>query len=189
VSGKLIIICAPSGAGKTTIVRHILENIPGIEFSVSATNRARRPKEVNGVDYYFMSTDEFTKKIAKQEFLEWEEVYPGTFYGTLRSEIDRIWNRGNHVIFDVDVEGGLNIKQHFGDRALLVFVMPPSIEVLTERLRNRATETEKSFVTRVSKATREMEYARHADRILVNDKLSESLPNSLVMINEFLEAP
>jgi guanylate kinase len=116
-------------------------------------------------------------------------VYPGTFYGTLRSEIDRIWNRGNHVIFDVDVEGGLNIKQHFGDRALLVFVMPPSIEVLTERLRNRATETEKSFVTRVSKATREMEYARHADRILVNDKLSESLPNSLVMINEFLEAP
>lgn len=189
MSGKLIIVCAPSGAGKTTIVRHILENIAGIEFSVSATNREKRPNEVNGVDYYFMTTDEFTKKIAKQEFLEWEEVYPGTFYGTLRSEIDRIWNRGNHVIFDVDVEGGLNIKQHFGDRALLVFIMPPSIEVLTERLRNRATETEKSFATRVSKATREMEYARHADRILVNEKLTECLPNAINMVQDFLETP
>jgi guanylate kinase len=186
VSGKLIIVCAPSGAGKTTIVRHILENIPGIEFSVSATNREKRPNEVNGVDYYFMNTDEFLQKIGKQEFLEWEEVYAGTFYGTLRSEIDRIWNRGNHVIFDVDVEGGLNIKRHFSHRALLVFVMPPSIEVLTERLRNRATENEKSFEARVSKATREMEYAKHADRILVNNKLEDCLPNALNMVQEFL---
>ena len=107
MSGKLIIVCAPSGAGKTTIVRHILENIPGIEFSVSATNRKQRPTEVNGLDYYFIDTDDFTTRIAKGDFLEWEEVYPGTFYGTLKTEIDRIWNRGNHVIFDVDVEGGV----------------------------------------------------------------------------------
>lgn len=186
MSGKLIIVCAPSGAGKTTIVRHILENIPGIEFSVSATNRAKRPNEVNGSDYYFINTEDFLQKIAKQEFLEWEEVYPGTFYGTLRSEIDRIWNRGNHVIFDVDVEGGLNIKQHFGPLALLVFVMPPSLEVLAERLKNRATETEKSYNARVSKAKREMEYQKHADRILINDRLEECLPNALKIANDFL---
>ena len=186
MSGKLIIICAPSGAGKTTIVRHILENIPGIEFSVSATNRKQRPNEIHGVDYYFMETEDFTSKIAHDEFLEWEEVYPGTFYGTLKNEIDRIWNRGNHVIFDVDVEGGLNIKRHFGKQAMLVFVMPPSLDVLKERLFNRATETEKSFQTRVKKAEREMDYAKHADRILVNDRLEVSLPEALVMANDFL---
>jgi len=187
VSGKLIIVCAPSGAGKTTIVRHILENIPGIEFSVSATNRSQRSNEVNGVDYYFIGTDEFVQKIAASDFLEWEEVYPGTFYGTLKSEIDRIWNRGNHVIFDVDVEGGLNIKNHFGSRALLVFVKPPSMEVLKERLHNRATETAKSFETRVAKAEREMEYARHADRILVNDQLKDTLPEALQIVADFLD--
>jgi len=186
VRGKLIIVCAPSGAGKTTIVRHILENIPGIEFSVSATNRKQRPNEVNGVDYYFISTEEFTEKIAAQEFLEWEEVYPGTFYGTLKTEIDRIWNRGNHVIFDVDVEGGLNIKRHFGDRAMLVFVQPPSLDVLKERLRSRATETRKDYETRVQKASREMEYARHADRILINDKLEDALRDALTMAKSFL---
>jgi guanylate kinase len=186
VTGKLIIICAPSGAGKTTIVRHILENIPGIEFSVSATNRTKRPNEVNGVDYYFIETEDFLRKIAGGEFLEWEEVYPGTFYGTLQSEIDRIWNRGNHVIFDVDVEGGLNIKRHFHERALLVFVMPPSLEELTERLRKRATENEKSFEMRVSKAKREMEYAIHADKVLVNDKLDQSLPEALKIVGDFL---
>lgn len=186
MTGKLIIICAPSGAGKTTIVRHILENIPGIEFSVSATNRSKRHNEVNGVDYYFIETDDFLKKIAAEEFLEWEEVYPGTFYGTLQSEINRIWNRGNHVIFDVDVEGGLNIKRYFNDRALLVFVMPPSIEALTERLRKRATENEKSFEVRVNKARKEMEYSVHADKILINDKLEDSLPEALKMIDAFL---
>ncbi len=189
MSGKLIIICAPSGAGKTTIVRHILENIPGIEFSVSATNRKQRPNEVHGVDYYFISTEEFTSKIAHDEFLEWEEVYPGTFYGTLKTEIDRIWNRGNHVIFDVDVEGGLNIKRHYGSRAMLVFVMPPSLEVLKERLFNRATETEKSFHARVAKAEREMEYSKHADQILVNDLLVVTLPEAIVMANTFLKQP
>ena len=188
MSGKLIIVCAPSGAGKTTIVRHILENIPGIEFSVSATNRNQRSNEVSGVDYYFIGTDEFVEKIAAGDFLEWEEVYPGTFYGTLRSEIDRIWNRGNHVIFDVDVEGGLNIKNHFGSRALLVFVQPPSMEVLKERLHNRATETAKSFETRVAKAEREMEYAQHADTILVNDQLKITLPEALKIVTDFLDS-
>jgi len=188
VSGKLIIVCAPSGAGKTTIVRHILENVPGIEFSVSATNRPKRPNEVNGVDYYFINTDDFLKKIGADEFLEWEEVYPGTFYGTLNEEINRIWNRGNHVIFDVDVEGGLAIKQHFGKRALLVFVQPPSLEVLKQRLLNRATETTKSFNTRVVKAEREMEYARHADRILINDSLDQSLPAAQKIAEEFINA-
>lgn len=186
MSGKLIIVCAPSGAGKTTIVRHILENIPGIEFSVSATNRKQRPNEVNGVDYYFISTEEFTEKIAGGDFLEWEEVYPGTFYGTLKNEIDRIWNRGNHVIFDVDVEGGLNIKRHFGSRAMLVFVQPPSLEVLKERLLKRATETEKDYDVRVSKARREMEYARHADKILVNDQLDQAKRDALELANSFL---
>lgn len=189
MSGKLIIICAPSGAGKTTIVRHILENIPGIEFSVSATNRTQRPNEVNGVDYYFIGSDEFVEKIGRDEFLEWEEVYPGTFYGTLKKEIDRIWNRGNQVIFDVDVEGGLTIKNHFGSKALLVFVQPPSMEVLKERLLNRATETAKSFDTRVAKAKREMEYSKHADCILINDKLEETLPQALKIANEFIAAP
>jgi guanylate kinase len=188
VSGKLIIVCAPSGAGKTTIVRHILENIPGIEFSVSATNRSQRSNEVNGVDYYFISTESFVEKIGHSEFLEWEEVYPGTFYGTLKSEIDRIWNRGNHVIVDVDVEGGLNIKNYFGQRALLVFVQPPSMDVLKERLHNRATETAKSYETRVAKAEREMHYSVHADRILINDKLSETLPEARRIVNEFIEA-
>lgn len=186
MSGKLIIVCAPSGAGKTTIVRHILENIPGVEFSVSATNRKQRPNEVNGVDYYFIETEEFTRKIGKQEFLEWEEVYPGTFYGTLKSEIERIWNRGNHVIFDVDVEGGLNIKRHYGDRAMLVFVQPPSLEVLKERLRLRATETQKDYEVRVMKAAREMEYARHADRILINDNLNDALKEALALAKGFL---
>jgi guanylate kinase len=188
VSGKLIIVCAPSGAGKTTIVRHILENIPGIEFSVSATNRKQRPTEVNGLDYYFIDTDDFTIRIAKGDFLEWEEVYPGTFYGTLKNEIDRIWNRGNHVIFDVDVEGGLNIKRHFGSRAMLVFVQPPSLEVLKERLLQRATETQKDYDVRVSKARREMEYAQHADKILVNDQLDKAKKDAFDIVTAFLQS-
>ena len=186
MKGKLIIICAPSGAGKTTIVRHVLENIPSMEFSVSATNRKQRPNEVNGLDYYFIETDEFTSKIARSEFLEWEEVYPGTFYGTLKNEIDRIWNRGNHVIFDVDVEGGLNIKRHYGNRALLIFIRPPSLEVLAQRLKSRATETQKDYEMRVKKAKREMSYEKHADQVLINDQLEKAKAEALVMVNEFL---
>ena len=186
MNGKLIIICAPSGAGKTTIVRHILENIPSIEFSVSATNRKQRPNEINSHDYYFINTDDFTSKIAQDEFLEWEEVYPGTFYGTLKEEIHRIWNRGNNVIFDVDVEGGLNIKRHFGSKALLVFIQPPSLDVLKERLKNRATETDKDYEVRVKKAAREMEYVKHADSVLVNDQLDRAKADALKIVGSFL---
>lgn len=186
MNGKLIIICAPSGAGKTTIVRHILENIPSIEFSVSATNRKQRPNEIHGHDYYFIETDDFTEKIAQDEFLEWEEVYPGTFYGTLKEEIHRIWNRGNSVIFDVDVEGGLNIKRHFGSRALLVFIQPPSLDVLKERLKNRATETDKDYEMRVKKAEREMEYAKHADAILINNQLNQAKADAIRIVGNFL---
>lgn len=186
MNGRLIIICAPSGAGKTTIVRHILENIPSIEFSVSATNRKQRPNEINGNDYYFIETDDFTSKIAQGEFLEWEEVYPGTFYGTLKEEIQRIWNRGNNVIFDVDVEGGLNIKRHFGSRALLVFIQPPSLDILKERLKNRATETDKDYEMRVKKAAREMEYVKHADAVLVNDQLEQAKTDALKIVGNFL---
>lgn len=188
MSHKLIIVCAPSGAGKTTIVRHILENIPGLEFSVSATNRMQRSNEVQGVDYYFMDTATFRQKINNDEFLEWEEVYPGRFYGTLKSEVDRIWNRGNQAIFDVDVEGGLNIKRHFGKRALLLFVKPPSVEHLRERLHNRATETPESLATRIEKAEKELLYDARADQILVNDRLEETLPEAERIVREFLSA-
>ncbi len=184
---KLIIICAPSGAGKTTIVRHVLENIPGLEFSVSATNRPIRPNEANGCDYYFIDTAKFKQFIHEDAFLEWEEVYPGRYYGTLRSEVDRIWNRGNHVIFDVDVEGGLNIKQQFGEMALLVFIRPPSLEHLRERLKRRGTETEESLETRIRKAGKEMAYEVHADKVLVNDRLEDSLAQAIKIIVNFLE--
>lgn len=184
---KLIIFCAPSGAGKTTIVRHILETIPGIEFSVSATNRPMRANEVNGYDYYFLSTDEFKKQIEENAFLEWEEVYPGRFYGTLRSEIDRIGNRGNHVIFDVDVEGGLNIKKQYGKNALFVFIRPPSLEDLKNRLETRGTENKESLETRILKAGKEMEYERYADRIVVNDRLEEALNEAERIVRTFLE--
>jgi guanylate kinase len=185
---KLIIVCAPSGSGKTTIVRHILENISGIEFSVSATNRPMRKNEANGYDYYFIGTEEFRKKIDEQAFLEWEEVYPGRFYGTLRSEVDRIWNRGNHVIFDVDVEGGLNIKKQYGDRALLVFIRPPSLEHLRERLQKRGTENKESLDTRMKKAEKEMEYELHADKVLVNDRLDVSVKEAENIVRTFLES-
>lgn len=188
MSGKLLIICAPSGAGKTTIVRHLLEKVAGLEFSVSATSRPQRPNEINGIDYYFVDSETFEAKIKANEFLEWEEVYPGRYYGTLRSEIDRIWNRGNNVIFDVDVEGGLNIKRQFGDKALMIFIKPPSIEHLRERLMGRNTETTESLETRVSKADKEMEYAVHADYILTNDNLHDCLPEAERIARRFLES-
>jgi guanylate kinase len=159
-----------------------------LEFSISAATREPRGQEEHGKDYYFMSIADFKKHIKAEDFVEWEEVYPGTFYGTLKTEIDRIWNRGNHVIFDVDVEGGLNIKRHFGSRAMLVFVQPPSLDVLKERLLKRATETQKDYDVRVSKARREMEYARHADKILVNDELDKAKKDAFAIVKEFLES-
>ena len=142
MEGKCIILCAPSGAGKTSITKFLLnQNLP-LEFSISACNREKRKNEVDGVDYYFMSTENFRKRIDNDEFVEWEEVYADQFYGTLRTEISRIWNKGNNVIFDVDVEGGLSLSKYFGEKALAIFIKPPSIEVLGERLRARGSETE-----------------------------------------------
>src|ERR1700755_3099338 len=151
-NGKLIIFSAPSGAGKTTIVHHLLKKVPGLEFSISATTRNPRGEEVNGKDYYFISKEEFLHRIAKKQFVEFEEVYSGTFYGTLRSEIQRIWDRGKTVIFDIDVEGGLHLKRKYEEHALAIFVQPPSLEVLIERLTGRGTDSIEKLEERFIKA-------------------------------------
>ena len=151
VKGKCVIFCAPSGAGKTTIVRHLLNCFSELQFSVSACTRSKRENEVNGKDYYFLSVNEFKKRIENNEFIEWEEVYNGNYYGTLKSEIERIWKQGKVVIFDVDLEGGINLKKYFGENALSVFVQPPSVDALEKRLRSRNTESEESLQKRVNK--------------------------------------
>lgn len=188
VSGKLIIFSAPSGAGKTTIVQHLLKTFPQLEFSVSATSRAARGEEQNGVDYYFLSPDEFRERISKNEFVEWEEVYAGQFYGTLRSEVERIWRKGHHVIFDVDVKGGLNLKKQFGDKALSIFVMPPSVEALEQRLRSRGTESDEKIRMRMSKAKHELEFATQFDKLILNDKLERALKIGEQLTGDFLKA-
>ena len=152
MKGKLIIFSAPSGAGKTTIVHHLLNKIPKLEFSVSACSRLMRKDETHGVDYYFISVDDFKKKIENEEFVEWEEVYKDNFYGTLKTEIERILKKGHHIIFDMDVVGGLNLKKQYGDQALAIFVMPPSIQHLEERLKMRETETTETIARRIGKA-------------------------------------
>ncbi|HSV76031.1 MAG TPA: guanylate kinase [Bacteroidales bacterium] len=187
MQGKLIIFSAPSGAGKTSIVRALLEKHHWLEFSVSATSRQKRPGETHGVDYYFMSPEEFKKRIEINDFLEWEEVYPGSFYGTLRSEVSRIWGKDNHVVFDVDVAGGLKIKQQFKDEALAVFVMPPSVEVLENRLRNRKTETEESLAKRLSKARFEISFSNKFDRIIINDQLPQAIEEASELIKDFVQ--
>lgn len=185
-SGKLIIFSAPSGAGKTTLVHHALKVFPELAFSVSACSRARRPAEQDGVDYYFLGIDEFRKRIQEKAFIEWEEVYNGNYYGTLRSEIDRIWSLGKHVIFDVDVVGGLNLKRQFSDKALSIFVKAPSLAHLEQRLRLRDTETEESIRKRMDKAKREMEYADRFDVILLNDDMALAMEQTEKIIKEFL---
>jgi guanylate kinase len=186
MKGKLIIFSAPSGAGKTTIVQYLLGLNLGLEFSVSATSRKKRPNEVQGKDYYFLKTEDFRQKIENNEFIEWEEVYPGQFYGTLRQEVERIRNKGNHLIFDVDVIGGLNIKKQFGKDALAVFVKSPSIEVLEKRLKKRSTEDEESLKKRLDKAKLETKYADKFDIILINDKLDEALLEARDIVTNFL---
>ena len=187
-SGKLIIFSAPSGAGKTTIVHHVLKKFSDqLEFSISACTRATRPNEVNGKDYYFMSGEEFKQKIKRNEFSEWEEVYPGQFYGTLKSELERIWNTGKHVIFDLDVQGGLNLKMKFGRQSFALFVMPPSVEVLELRLRQRKTETDESLARRISKAKEEIRVAEQFDRILVNENLERACAEAERLVSEFLK--
>lgn len=184
--GKLIIFSAPSGAGKTTLVHYLLSK-PELKlaFSVSATSRAKRPNETDGTDYYFLTAEAFKARIENGDFLEWEEVYTDQFYGTLRSEIDRIHAEGKHVMFDVDVVGGLNIKKQFGNDALAVFVKPPSIEELEKRLRNRSTESEESLQKRVGKAAQEMEYANQFDVVLVNDDLETAKAEAVRLVADF----
>lgn len=188
MKGKLIIFSAPSGAGKTTIVKHLLKKGFDLEFSISATSREPRPNELHARDYYFLSADEFIQKVQNDEFLEWEEVYKGIQYGTLKSEVERIRNKGKNVIFDVDVVGGLNIKKYYGDEALAVFVQPPSVAELRKRLTSRSTETEEKIAMRVAKAEHELSFASQFDVILVNDELEKAFEEAEKVISEFLSS-
>jgi len=185
--GKCIIFSAPSGAGKTSIVRHLLDVRNDLEFSISACNREKRKNEEDGKDYYFFSTEEFMQKILDKEFVEWEEVYSGQYYGTLKSEIERIWEKGKHVIFDVDVVGGLSLTKYFKESALAVFVRAPSVEALEKRLRSRATEDDEKITKRLSKAAQEMDYAKWFDVEILNDTLSDACREAEKIIETFLK--
>lgn len=187
-AGKCIIFSAPSGAGKTTVVHHLLREIEALSFSISATSRAARPNEKDNSDYYFLSESEFARKIKADEFLEWEEVYAGGFYGTLKSELERIWAQGKVVIFDVDVVGGSKLKAYFGDDALAIFVQPPSLRVLEERLRKRSTENERSLRQRLDKAAHELTYSGEFDKVLINDNLKEACALAKRWAIEFIES-
>lgn len=186
-SGKLIIVSAPSGAGKTTLVKHLLENLDSVEFSVSCATRSPRENEVNGKDYYFLTIEEFKQKIENEEFAEWEEVYAGSFYGTLKSEINRIWAKGKAVIFDIDVDGGINLKSIYPENSLSIFIMPPSVEELEKRLRVRNTESEEKLQMRVKKAEKELILAPKFDTILVNEDLEKSKGEIVELISNFLK--
>ena len=185
MDNKVMVFSAPSGAGKTTIVTHLLKAFNKLEFSVSATSRAPRGQEVDGKDYYFLSVKEFKKRVKNNEFVEYEEVYPGSFYGTLKSEVERIWAKGNVIMFDVDVKGGVNIKKIFGEKAFTVFIMPPSLEVMEQRLRARGTDSDEAIKTRIAKAAEEMTYAAKFDTVLVNDVLEESFAKAERLVNLF----
>jgi len=190
MAGKAIIFCAPSGSGKTTIVKHLLQSNPELGFSISASTRDKRGRtEENGKDYYFLTPADFRKKIENDEFIEWEEVYEGNFYGTLKSEIDRIWKSGKNVIFDVDVKGGLNLKKYFGDKSLAIFVKVPSLEILKERLHDRNTESEESLSRRLFKAQFEMGFQDKFDVVLVNEDLAKSLAEAQRLYDDFKNKP
>lgn len=186
MAGKLIIFSAPSGSGKSTIINYLLKQGLPLQFSISATSRAPRGNEKNGVDYYFITPGEFRKKVDAGEFLEYEEVYKDTFYGTLKSEVDRITRSGNHVIFDVDVVGGCNIKQYYGSLALSVFIRPPSIETLRERLENRATDLPEVIESRIKKASYELTFAPEFDVVIVNDDLEKAQAEAKEIVQRFL---
>lgn len=189
MQGKIIVFSAPSGAGKTTIVHRLMGLIPELSFSISACTRDRRGRaEENGKDYHFISVADFQDKIRHDEFVEWEEVYEGAFYGTLKSEIERIWSRGQHAILDVDVKGGLSIKEFYNDRALAIFVRPPSIEALAQRLTARATDSTSSISSRVYKATFELAFEDKFDVAVVNDNLEEAVAHAEKLVRDFIQA-
>ena len=187
MAGKLIIIAAPSGSGKTSIVKNLLDRKLNLSFSVSATTRNKRPNETHGVDYFFISEEDFKKKIADNQFLEWEEVYTDKYYGTLKSEVSRINNKNHIVVFDVDVAGGCNIKKMYGANAMSIFIMPPSIATLKERLIKRGTDTMDVINDRVNKASYEMTFSDKFDRIVVNDDLEQTKALITKMVKEFME--
>ncbi|CAM3880376.1 guanylate kinase [Aquirufa aurantiipilula] len=188
MEGKLIIFSAPSGSGKTTIVKELIKNNSNLGFSISACTRDKRGRsEENGKDYYFLTPEEFRQKINEDAFVEWEEVYPGAYYGTLKSEIERIWASGKHVIFDVDVKGGLALKKYYGDRALAIFVKVPTLEILEERLRSRGTESEEALSKRIFKMKFEWSFQSQFDVILVNDKLEEAIEEAQSLFDDFTQ--
>ena len=186
MNGKLIIFSAPSGAGKTTLVHELLKSRNDLAFSISACSRSKRENETDGVDYYFMTANDFRNKISNNEFLEWQEVYENSYYGTLKSEVERLWSYGKHVIFDVDVVGGLNIKRYGKNNALAIFVMPPSVSELEERLIKRCSETPDAIKKRIDKAQYELTFAKQFDKIIVNDKLHDAVAEAKKIVEEFL---
>lgn len=187
MNNKVIIFSAPSGAGKSTVVNHLLGIHPELEFSISATSRAPRGQEQHGVEYYFFSAEEFRRMISEDKFVEYEEVYEGSFYGTLKSEVERIWAKGNTIIFDIDVQGGVNLKRIFGEKAFSIFIQAPSIEILRDRLIKRGTDTEEAIERRIAKAASEMEFAAGKfDYTLINDDLQTALKEAEYIVSEFL---
>jgi len=186
-NGKLIVFSAPSGAGKTTIVRHLLEQPDlNLEFSISATSRAKRGQEKHGEDYYFLSKEAFKHKINEHAFIEWEEVYKDNFYGTLKTEIYRIWSKGKHIIFDIDAYGGLKIKEKFPENTIAIFVKPPSIDALKERLKKRNTDTEETINMRLKKASLELSKSTHFDITIVNENLNDTLQQAYGIVKTFI---
>jgi guanylate kinase len=186
MEGKLVIISAPSGAGKTTIVKHLLKSDLNLEFSVSATTRPPRAGERDGEDYYFLSIEEFRRRVSNDEFIEWEEVYRDHLYGTLKSEIDRIWNKGSHVIFDVDAKGGINLKKKFGTKSASLFIMPPSVSELETRLITRGKDSSEKIKMRIEKAEAEMKLANQFDFVIINAELDKAVSETMAIVLSFL---
>lgn len=185
--GKLLIFSAPSGSGKTTLVKYLMQHMDNLSFSISATSRKIRGGEKDSKDYYFLSANEFRKKIANDEFVEWEEVYTDKYYGTLKSEVERIRNKGQNVVFDVDVVGGVNIKKMYGEDALAIFVMPPSVEILKQRLTNRGTDSDNDIKIRIDKAEYELSFANKFDIVIVNDNLEKAQKETFEVVRKFVE--
>lgn len=185
--GKLLIFSAPSGSGKTTLVKHLMSTLKNIRFSISATSRPPRGEEKNGIDYYFLSADDFKRKIDSRDFVEWEEVYINRYYGTLKSEVEKLRNEGFNVVFDVDVVGGLNIKKYYGNEALSVFIMPPSVKVLRERLAGRGTDSAEEIKIRIDKAEYELSFADKFDVQIINDDLEIAKNETIEIVSKFLK--